>query len=70
MEQKPRHLNSEKDKKLLKDLHKLVNKKVQQLPKSRIIGLKIKLLVFPAIYFGLYFTALTQSERLWLFFLS
>ncbi len=69
MEQKPRHLNSDGDKKLLKDLHKLVNEKVQQLPKTRINSLKIKLFVFPAIYFVLYFTALTQSERLWLFFL-
>lgn len=69
MEKKPKHLNGESDKKLLKALHKLVNEKVQQLPKSRLNSLKIKLFTFPAIYFGLYFAALTQSDRLWIFYL-
>jgi linoleoyl-CoA desaturase len=69
METKPRHKITDRDRQLLKELHKLVTKRVQHLPNSRKKYLKIKLLILPIIYFSLYLIALTQSDKIWLFFI-
>jgi linoleoyl-CoA desaturase len=70
MESKPRYLNIKNDKKLLKELHKLVKEKIHHLPKSRLIIYKLQLITLPLLYFGLYVFALTQNDSLWLFYIS
>jgi linoleoyl-CoA desaturase len=70
MVSKPVHIKTESDNKLLKELHSLINKKVGQLPKSRINQLKIKLFTLPLIHLGIYAFALNQIDRLWLFYIS
>lgn len=66
----PKHTNTENDNLLMQELNKMVNERIQQLPKSRLTVLKIKTFVYPIIYLGFYFLAINQVERVWLFFVS
>lgn len=70
MQERPRHLKLESDKKLFHELKHRINKKIDELPRHRIYQLKIKLLLYPLVYFGLYVFALNHTDKILLFFLS
>jgi len=65
----PKHIIDDKDTASLRELYKLVSEAVQQLPRSRITNLKIKLFILPSIYLGLYMTILLFTNQIWLLYL-
>lgn len=60
---RPKHINIKEDTNLLKELSLEVNASLKLLPKARLKILKIKLLVFPALYFAFYIAALIFSYK-------
>ena len=69
MESRPRHIKIERDNKLFNELKNSINEKIESLPKSRVYQLKIKLFIYPLIYFGLYVFSLYQADKIGLYLL-
>jgi linoleoyl-CoA desaturase len=67
MDARPKHLKSETDTKLYRQLHVLVNAKIKELPHKRIQFLRIKVFIWPLLYFGVYAIALSYSEAFWIY---
>ena len=51
MKERPRHLKFEADNNLYHELKHLVHERIKILPKSRVNQLKIKLFIYPLVYF-------------------
>ncbi|WP_053989835.1 fatty acid desaturase [Mangrovimonas sp. TPBH4] len=66
---RPKYINTERDKMLFLELKRLTYEMIKSLPQSRIHQLKIKLFVYPLIYFGLYLIALYNSNNIGVYFL-
>ena len=61
-QQSPRFLRNISDDYHFKTLRQKVNKVLKSLPESRLRLSRIKALVLPCVYFGLYFIALYQKQ--------
>jgi linoleoyl-CoA desaturase len=64
----PNHTLNEKDRVLMMKLYHEVNDRINSLPKSRLISLKIKIFVLPLIYLAFYLLALLQNKNPGLFY--
>lgn len=56
--QKPSYKKLSEENKLFNELRQRVNKRVAQIPEDRDVYIKIKAVILPLLYFGLYFAAL------------
>jgi linoleoyl-CoA desaturase len=65
METMPHHKVVEQDRVLMLSLFQEVNEKIKSLSKSRIITLKIKVFLLPAIYIALYLSVLLHNPIAW-----
>jgi len=68
MDKIPFHTVNEHDRALMMKLYHEVNERINTLPKSRLLNLKIKIFVLPIIYVSLYLWALMQREKVGLFY--
>ncbi len=59
---------NEQDRALMMKLYHEVNEKINSLPESRLLYLKIKIFILPVIYLSLYLSALMQRENVVLFY--
>lgn len=67
---KPIYFKDQDHQKQFSELRARVTKRVEKLPKSRENSIKIKAILLPLIYFGLYFLALYRKETSWIYLLS
>ncbi|WP_370897308.1 fatty acid desaturase family protein [Chryseobacterium gossypii] len=65
---KPSYSKNAEETKLFNELRKKVNARVEAIPENREIYIKIKAIILPLVYFGLYFLAVF-SERSWVYIL-
>lgn len=68
MDKIPFHIVNEHDSALMMKLYDEVNEKINSLPESRLLKLKIKIVILPVIYLSLYLSALMQREKVELFY--
>lgn len=68
--EKPSYLKDSDDARLFNELRKKVNQRVEAIPENRDIYIKIKAVILPLIYLGLYFFAVFNAEKYWLYILS
>lgn len=68
--QKPLYPKNPDDTQLFNELRKRVNKRVEALPKNRDVYIKIKAVILPLVYFGLYVFALLNAQNSLAYILS
>ncbi|PWN68164.1 stearoyl-CoA 9-desaturase [Chryseobacterium phosphatilyticum] len=68
--EKPSYLKDSDDAKLFNELRKKVNRRIETIPENRDIYIKIKAVLLPLIYVGLYLFALFHAEKHWIYLLS
>lgn len=68
--EKPSYLKNSEDIKLFNELRKKVNQRIEAIPENRDIYIKIKAVILPLIYFGLYFFAVFHAEKPGIYILS
>lgn len=68
--EKPSYLKDSDDARLFNELRKKVNQRVEAIPENRDMYIKIKAVILPLIYLGLYFFAVFNAEKHWLYILS
>lgn len=68
--QKPVYNKNTDETKLFTELRKRVNDRVRDLPESRDNSIRIKALLLPLLYLGLYFLAVFNAENPWLYYFS
>lgn len=61
--EKPSYSKNTDETKLFNELRKRVNKRIEEIPEDRDFYIKIKALLLPCLYFGLYFFALFNAEN-------
>ncbi|UOU98882.1 hypothetical protein MUU74_02770 [Chryseobacterium daecheongense] len=68
--EKPSYLKDSDDAKLFNELRKKVNQRVEAIPENRDIYIRIKAVILPLVYFGLYFFAIFNADKPWIYILS
>ena len=68
--EKPIYLKDSEDIRLFNELRKKVNQRVEAISENRDIYIQIKAVVLPLVYIGLYFLALLNAEKHWIYILS
>ncbi|MDW9380711.1 fatty acid desaturase family protein [Chryseobacterium sp. JV558] len=68
--EKPIYLKDSEDIRLFNELRKKVNQRVEAIPENRDIYIQIKAVILPLVYVGLYFGALFNAEKQWVYILS
>lgn len=68
--EKPSYLKDSDDAKLFNELRKKVNQRVEAIPENRDIYIQIKAVILPLVYFGLYFFAIFNADKPWMYILS
>jgi linoleoyl-CoA desaturase len=68
MNTRPRHIKLENDKYLFFELKKHIHEKMDTLPVSRVNQLKIKLFLYPLVYFGVYIFAQFRADNIALYY--
>ena len=67
---RPNYDKNTQDKELFAELRRRVNNIVNNLPKSRDNYIKLKAIILPFLYFGLYIFALYNSTNTFIYILS
>ena len=62
--EKPSYLKDSDDARLFNELRKKVNQRVEAIPENRDIYIKIKAVILPLIYLGLYFFAVFNCRKI------
>lgn len=68
--EKPIYLKDSDDAQLFNELRKKVNQRVEAIPENRDIYIQIKAIILPLIYVSLYFVAVLNAEKHWIYILS
>jgi len=66
---KPRFSKKPEDRQHYNELRRLVNSRLEELPRGRLVIARFRAVVLPMVYFLLYFLALNQKESIGLFYL-
>ncbi|MGN7756546.1 fatty acid desaturase family protein [Chryseobacterium sp. 22532] len=65
--EKPSYLKNSEDIRLFNELRKKVNQRLEQIPENRDIYIQIKAVILPLVYFALYFFALFNVDKPWIY---
>ena len=65
--EKPSYLKNSEDIRLFNELRKKVNQRLEQIPENRDIYIQIKAVILPLVYFALYFFALFNADKSWMY---
>ena len=68
--EKPIYLKDPEDVRLFNELRKKVNQRVESISENRDIYIQMKAVLLPLVYMGLYFLAVLNAEKHWLYMLS
>lgn len=68
--EKPVYLKDSEDVRLFNELRKKVNQRVEAISENRDIYIQIKAVILPLVYIGLYFLAVLNAEKHWIYILS
>lgn len=65
--EKPSYLKNSDDIKLFNELRHKVNQRIDKIPENRDIYIQIKAVILPLVYFALYFFALFNADKSWMY---
>ncbi|WP_292008988.1 fatty acid desaturase [Chryseobacterium sp.] len=68
--EKPSYLKNPEEIKLFNELRKRVNERIEAIPENRDIYIRIKAILLPVVYFGLYFIAVFNGDQSWVYITS
>ncbi|MEF9479686.1 hypothetical protein OWR28_19925 [Chryseobacterium sp. 1B4] len=63
-------MKDSEDVRLFNELRKKVNKRVEAISENRDIYIQVKAVILPLVYIGLYFLAVLNAEKHWIYILS